>query len=195
MEKMSQVGQKLMATGAMEQAMAGDVAGAVKKLATTEMKNEISSTVGQYLDPILAKTATMFEKHDKMPDQLKGGLTVEKIMDKAISAVNGGEGSEELSKLQGFNPQSIMGDISQVMSGEKSLDTVIDDIGSKLNLAGSAGSSQPSVPEGYRLADDHDLYDRAYLSRRVAKYGDDTADPRFVNIETGKTDYPAKLSL
>ena len=47
------------------------------------------------------------------------------------------------------------------------------------------------VPEGYRLSDEWKSYDIGYL-RRAAEKGAIT-DPRFVNIETGKIDYPLKL--
>lgn len=51
-----------------------------------------------------------------------------------------------------------------------------------------------SAPPGYRLVDEVHVYYREYIKRALEHF-DDIIDPRFINIETGCIDYPAKKSI
>lgn len=198
-DKLRKVGGKLVESGVMEKAMAGDMDGAMKSITAPDLKDEISGTLGPMLNPLLQKTAKMFKEKGVLPEVLENNedVTIENVFNKITNA---GSNNENLEKMKALNPAEI---ISDFMNGEGGFDTALENLGAKLSNimpkkgdeAGSAGPAPPTAPEGYTLSDDYDLYDDRFLKRYVAKFGPEAGDPRFVSSETGKKDYPIKNNI
>lgn len=189
--KMSTVGQKLMNSGVADEVRAGNIKGALKKVADPDVKNEINDTLAPLLDPLLQRTATLFEKRGVtvVPGTDNSQINVKKLLDK-ISTIADGDHSEEFEKLEKINPMEF---VNTIMNNDGDIDDTFGKIADKLESIIPSESAPPQPPEGYKLADDFDLYDKAFLKRSFNKFGEKAVDPRFVSIETGKKDYPIQL--
>lgn len=190
--KISTVGQKLMNSGVADEVKAGNLRGALKKVADPDIKNDINDTLAPLLDPLLQKTATLFEKRgvNVVPGSSNSDITVKNLLDKISTFADGSEHSAELEKLQEINPMEF---VNTIMNDDKGIDSAFGKIADKLDSIIPRESAPPEPPEGYKLADDFDLYDKSFLKRSVDKFGEKAVDPRFVSVETGKKDYPIKF--